>query len=143
MTVTTYRRLKVVTYREGHYPLMVVPLLVSQTKTSETYDYFFGKLASLNKCLENILAFGTDREEALIEAMKTVNYAIHLRCFGHLRDNCKAKLKHFNIPEAVQLEYLNDIFGKHYDETLEKVKLYSFDSCIFLKELEQMKFDDW
>ena len=32
----------------------VGPLLVSQTKTSETYNYFFGKLASLNKNLKKL-----------------------------------------------------------------------------------------
>ena len=88
--------------------------------SSETYNYFFGKLASLNKNLKNIMAFGTDGEEALIEAMKNVmSYAIHLRCFGHFH-NCKAKLKQFNVPDSVQLEFLNGIFGKRYDETFEK-----------------------
>ena len=127
LTVTTYRHLKLVTRREGNHPLMIGPLLVSQTKTSETYNYFFGKLASLNKNLKNIMAFGTDGEEALIEAMKNVmSYAIHLRCFGHFRDNCKAKLKQSNVPDSVQLEFLNDIFGKRYDETFEKGKTIVF-----------------
>ncbi len=52
-----------------------------------------------------------------------MNYAIHLRCFGHFRDNCKAKLRQSNVPESVQLAFLSDIFGKRYDETLEKGKI--------------------
>ena len=81
--VTTYRNLKVVTRREGHYPLIIGPLLISQTKTAESYDYFFGKLTSLNKNIKNILAIVTDGEEASISAMKNSKcYAFHLRCFG-------------------------------------------------------------
>ena len=34
----------------------VGPLLVSQIKMSEIYNYFFGKLASLNKNLKKIMA---------------------------------------------------------------------------------------
>ena len=77
-----YCRLKLVRHTEGNHPLMIGPLIISQTKTSETYTYFFGKLASLNKNLENIMAFAADGEEALLEAMKK-----NLRCFGHFRDN--------------------------------------------------------
>ena len=53
-----------------------------------------------------------------------MSYAIHLRCFGHFRYNCKAKLKQPNVPESVQLEFLNDI--KQYDETFEKDKIIVF-----------------
>ena len=124
LTVTTYRHLQLVTRREEHHPIMIGPLLISQTKTLETYNYFFGKLTALNKNLKNVLAFGTDGEKALVEAMKNyMNYAIHLRCFGHFRDNCKAKLRQSNVPESVQLAFLSDIFGKRYDETLEKGKI--------------------
>lgn len=120
LTVTTYRHLKVITRRDGHHPIMIGPLLLSQTKTTETYDYFFGKLAALNKNLRNVLAFGTDGEEALIEGMKTaMNQAIHLRCFGHFRDNCKLKLRESNVPEQTQLQFLQEIFGKQQGETLE------------------------
>lgn len=102
-----------VTRREGHHPITIGPLLLSQTKSLETYHYFFGKLIGLNKNLRNVLAIGTDGEEALIEGMKNnMNYAIHLRCFGHFRDNCKTKLKQSNVPEAVQKTFLQEIFGK-------------------------------
>ena len=67
-----------------------------------------------------MLVFGTDGEEALIESMKTtMNQAIHLRCFGHFRDNCKLKLRESNVPEKTQLQFLQEIFGKQQGETLE------------------------
>lgn len=121
LTVTTYRHLKVVTRRDDHYPIMIGPLLISQSKTSETYNSFFGKLTGLNKNVRNVLAIGTDGEEALIEGMKnSMNHAIHLRCFGHFRDNCKVKLKQSNVPESVQQSFMDDVFGKRQGETFEK-----------------------
>ena len=54
------------------------------------------------------MAFGTDGEEALIEAMKNLmNYAI-CKVVNNFQDNCKAKLRQSKVPESVQL----DIFGK-------------------------------
>lgn len=121
LTVTTYRHLKVVTRRDNHHPIMLGPLLISQSKSSDAYDYFFGKITSLNKRLKNVLAIGTDGEEALISGMKnSMSYAIHLRCFGHFRDNCKQQLRQSNIPEAVQNTFLDDVFGKWHGETFEK-----------------------
>ena len=57
-----------------------------------------------------------------------MNYAIHLRCFGHFRDNCKTKLKLSNVPEAVQKTFLQEIFGKRDGETFEKGKLNTYAS---------------
>ena len=51
---------------------------------------------------------------------------MNLRCFGHFQYNCKAKFKQPKVPKSVQLELLNDIFGKRYDETFEKDKIIVF-----------------
>lgn len=121
LTVTTYRNLKVVTRREGHHPLIIGSLLISQTKTTESYDYFFGKLTSLNKNIKNVLAIGTDGEEALISAMKnSMCYAIHLRCFGHFRENCKLQLRKSNVSDTAQNTFLDDVLGKKSGEIYEK-----------------------
>ncbi len=122
LTVTTYWHLKVVTRRDGHHPLMIGPLLISQSKTSETYNYFFGKLTALSKNLRNILRIGTDGEEALVEAMKnSMSHAIHLRVvFGHFRDNCKTRLRESNVPETVQINFLEDVFGRRDGEIFQK-----------------------
>ncbi|KAJ7369503.1 hypothetical protein OS493_038485 [Desmophyllum pertusum] len=74
----------------------------------------FSKLISLNRGMANVLAFGTDGEETLFKAMeRNMYHAIHLRCFGHFRDNCKEKLR--ALPRAVQNEFLDDIFGRRID----------------------------
>jgi hypothetical protein len=87
---------------------MIGPLLISQTKTAESYNYFFWKACCL---LRIVLAFGTDGEDPLIEGMRnTMRHAIHLRCFGHFRDNCKMKLRQSNVPDVVQQSLLEDIF---------------------------------
>jgi hypothetical protein len=49
---------------------MIGPLLISQTKSFDAYNYFFGKIVSLNKDTRGVIAFGTDGEEELFRAMK-------------------------------------------------------------------------
>ena len=74
----------------------------------------------LNKEARNILAYGTDGEEELYRGLKfSFPYAVHLRCFLHFRENCKAQLKKSNIPEAQQKKFLADIFGRRVGDTWE------------------------
>jgi hypothetical protein len=62
----------------------------------------------------------TDGEEELYRALKfTFPYAVHLRCFIHFRENCKAQLKQSNIPQAEQKKFLADIFGRRVGDTWE------------------------
>ncbi len=121
VTVTSYQNLKVVDRVNGNHPTMIGPLLISQTKSFDAYNYFFGKIISLNKDTRGVMAFGTDGEEELYRAM-TFNfpYAVHLRCFNHFRDNCKEQLKSSNVPEDAQKQFLSDIFGCRVGETWEK-----------------------
>jgi len=71
--------------------------------------------------VRDVLAFGTDGEEGLIQAMSsTMNFATQLRCFGHVRDNCKAKLRESNLPEEPQQDILCDIFGRKAGDVFEK-----------------------
>ena len=113
VTVTSYRKLKVVDAVNGHHLAMIGPMLISQTKSLDAYNHFFSKIISLNKETRGILAFGTDGEEELYRAMRfSFPYAVHLRCFNHFRDNCKDQLKTSNVPEEIQKEFLYDIFGR-------------------------------
>ena len=74
-------------------------MLLHQRKTFETYNFFFSKLVGLNKETASVLAFGTDGEEALIQALQRNFYhALHLRCFIHFKDNCKEQLKSMPQP---------------------------------------------
>ena len=112
VTVTTYRNLKVLDRASGNHPTMIGPMLISQTKSFDAYNYFFSKILSLNKDTRGILAFGTDGEEELYRAMRFgFPHAIHLRCFNHFRDNCKEQLKSSNVPEEAQKQFLAHIFG--------------------------------
>ena len=120
-TVTSFANLKVVNRVGGNHPTMIGPILLSQTKSFDSYNHFFSKVVSLNKDTREILAFGTDGEEELSKAMKyNFPYAIHLRCFNHFRDNCKAQLRLSNVPDQAQKEFLSDIFGRRYGDTWEK-----------------------
>ena len=122
LTVTTYRHQRVVTRNKNHHPIMIGPLLIGQTKSADAYNAFFGKLASLSPAIRHVLAFGTDGEEPLVNGLKAqMQFAVHLRCFGHFRDNCKTKLQTLNIPEHEQQEFLSDVFGKRQGEVYEKV----------------------
>ncbi|CAB4006223.1 Hypothetical predicted protein [Paramuricea clavata] len=112
LTVTTYRHLKVVTRRDDHHPLMIGPFLISQSKTSETYNYFFGKLTALNKNLKNLLGIGTDGEEALIDAMKN---------------------------KAVQKTFMHDVFGNRQGEIFEKGLVDSDSKDELYRKLDSLK----
>ena len=71
--------------------------------------------------MKNILAIGTDGEEALFDGMRNnMNHAIHLRCFGHFRDNCKRKLQESSVAEEAQKQFLSDVFGRHHGDIFEK-----------------------
>ena len=49
LTVTTYRNLMLVDRKTGRPPMMLGPMLLHQTKTFETYNFFFSKLVGMNK----------------------------------------------------------------------------------------------
>ena len=94
---------------------MIGPLVMHQAKMYDAYNYFFSKLVFLNKNIANVLAFGTDGEGPLFKAMeRNMYHGIHLRCFGHFRDNCKEQLR--ALPQAVQKELLDDVFGRRIDD---------------------------
>lgn len=123
LTVTTYKNLKVVDRRKGHNPMMIGPLLLSQTKKFDSYNYFFSKIVGLSKECAGVMVYGTDGEEELISALKrNFPQAIQLRCFGHFRQNCKDHLKQSNIPEEEQKEILDDLFGRRIEDVFEEGK---------------------
>jgi hypothetical protein len=45
VTVTTFRNRKIVHKAGGHHPIMIGPLLLSQTKSFDAYNYFFSKVS--------------------------------------------------------------------------------------------------
>ncbi|KAK3736206.1 hypothetical protein QZH41_011893, partial [Actinostola sp. cb2023] len=142
ITVTTYSNTLLVDRKTGRHPLMLGPLFMHQKKTYDAYNYFFSKLVSLKREVANILVFGTDGEEQLFKAMeRNMYHALHLRCFGHFRDNCKDKLR--ALPQAVQQEFLLEIFGRRVDSTTMQVGLLDAKTeSDFDVQLESLK-DIW
>ena len=68
-------------------------------------------MSSLAPQLENLIAFGTDGETALAEALsENFPQAIHLRCFLHFRKNVESKLVSLGLPDHHQ--YFAEVFGK-------------------------------
>lgn len=45
VTVTTFKNLKVVDRKTGNNPIMIGPLLLSQTKAFDAYNFFFSKVS--------------------------------------------------------------------------------------------------
>ena len=66
-----------------------------------------------NRNLVGVRAFGTDGEKPSIDAFShEFKYAVHLTCFNHVRRNLIDQLRVLQIPDDVQTEILNDVFGR-------------------------------
>jgi len=97
-----------VSKRTGKSPVFLGPILIHQRINIEAYSYFAHQLQILLPPLRDIKAFGTDGEQALVNAFENAfPNAIHLRCFKHFRDNIESN----NLDAASCEEILADIFG--------------------------------
>ena len=100
---------------------MLGPILVHQKVDFSAFNYFASTLIGLEKQLKNVLAFGTDGDRALVEALShNFPFAAQLHCFLHFKKNVQQKLKDFGIPAQVAEEYLSDIFGKRVGNTYQE-----------------------
>ena len=63
--------------------------------------------------LVGVLTFGNDSEEALVKEFKRqLQFAVHLRCFRHMKQDIKRKLtSDMGFPSDIASEVLADIFG--------------------------------
>ena len=59
---------------------MAGPVLVHQRKNFAAFNYFASTLVSFNKKLQGLLAFGTDGDEALIEALFHIIFLLQYSC---------------------------------------------------------------
>ncbi len=119
ITPTTYRHLLLRSKRTDKPPVMLGPTLIHYRKTFSTYKFLASCMISLNRHLEGLRAFGTDGETPLIDAFaREFRCAVHVICFNHVRRNIKEKLHKLMIPDVVQSEILNDIFGWRVESTL-------------------------
>ena len=86
---------------------MAGPMLVHQSK-NVSFNYFANTLVCFNKQLQHIKVFGTDGDQALIEALShNFSEVEQLRCFIHLKQNIAGKLKDTGmLPSVCQDFYL-------------------------------------
>ena len=92
--------------------------MIHYRKNFSTYKFLASCMIAQNRNLVGIRAFGTDSEKPLIEAfLHEFKFAVHLTCFNHVRRNIKDKLHDMKLPDDVQTEILNDIFGRKVGST--------------------------
>lgn len=134
VTLTTFRHLFLQSKRFNQAsPVLVGPACVHFKKTFSTYLFFASTLIGQCRELEGICVFGTDGEQALVDAFKhELHFAQHLTCFIHVRRNIKDKLHECDIPSNVSVEILNDTLGVKIGTTyveglVDANNIYDFD----------------
>ena len=86
MSTTSYPHLMLENIHTGKHPHIIGPVLVHQKLDFSSFNYFTNTLVSQEHHLKNIIAFDTDGDSGLIEALgHNFPQAIKLRCFIHLR----------------------------------------------------------
>ena len=86
VTPITYRHLLLETKRNGNTPVFLGPVLVHYRKNFSTYVLFASTLVGLSCQLQGVQAFGTDGEQALIDAFShEFTFSRQLTCFIHVK----------------------------------------------------------
>ena len=112
VTPMTYKN-KSIIKSDGSHPIVLGPMLVHHKKTFDTYHFFASNLVSKEKRIRNVHCFGTDDEEALVNAFISEfdEASIHLLCFNHMKQNFKEKWRVVHLPEGTREIISEDIFG--------------------------------
>ena len=123
VTLVTYRHRMLISKQGNQHPAIIGPVMIHYRKTFSTYFFFASSLLGLRKEPASMKCFGTDGEQALVDAFKHLfPNSDRLTCSIHVRKNTKAKLQKLGIAEHPKYIILNDIFGKkegsHYTEGL-------------------------
>jgi len=104
-----------------------------------TTSYFASQL-KMRPGLEGLSAVGTDGEEALSSAFKSVfPGSSHLLCQFHKCDNITVKLRLMNMEEPTTKQILGDIFGSGNGETQYSRLIDSTDVSDFNTKLQNLK----
>jgi hypothetical protein len=101
--------------------------------------FFASTLIGQQREIERIRAFGTDGEQALVDAFKhELPFAHHLTCFIHVRRNIKDKLRECNIPPNVSTDIVNDVLGARMGTTYVEGLVDASDSFDFDEKLNNL-----
>ena len=137
VTPMKYQHLMLQDVKTGTSPMMLGPVLVHQRVDFNAFNYFASTLIGCRRELQQILAFGTDRDKALVEAFThNFPYAVQLSCFIHFRRNIQEKLKEL---ASVSNEFLADIFGKRIGKTFQAGLVSSSTVNMFDEQFECLK----
>ena len=119
-------------------PAFFGPMFIHAEKNFESYHYFFSTLLKMEPKLADIIAVGTDGEQAITKALRAVfgEGFIHLRCFIHMKDNILRKLGEFLLPERIRNEIIRDLFGFQQDTVYVNLMLTVTDFNLRLSHLK-------
>lgn len=146
VTHTTYGHLLLETRKTDtgshKLPLFIGPALIHAKKDEYTYQYFFSTLVALEEQIKHVLFFGTDGEQALINAAtKNFEYATGLHCFLHAMDNIRQYLRGNGL-QSIEKDITADIFGKHEGQRYQMGLVDAIDDEDFDQKLESF-IDKW
>ena len=120
VTPITYQHLVLENKRDGKHPSLIGPVLLHERKTEETYSTFSATQRTLEPGLRELLALGTDDQQALISGFRNnFDRAINLLYQLHLRKNVEKKLQELQFPKTSQNEIVANIFGRKRGDILE------------------------
>ena len=143
VTVSTYKH-PLIVFREptehtARHPSLIGPVLIYQRKQFVNYHYFTSTLVAFRPALRHLHAFGTDGEQALVQACRSqFSNAIHLRCWLHFKDNLRNKLERdLHLSKDVAQEFISDIIGKV--SSLERGLLDAEDEEVFTAQLHSLE----
>ena len=110
VTMTTYRNFTLCNPRTSLAPVFIGPVFLHMERRAHDYHTFFSSLLRLKPQLASLQAYGTDGEQALLNALESCfPHSIGLRCFLHMQGNIEDKLK--GSSAAVKKSIIHDIFG--------------------------------
>ena len=113
VTPITYQHLLLENRRDGKHPSLIGPVLLHDKKTTETYSTFSATLRTLEPELRDVMAFGTDDEEVLIQGFRNnFDRSVHLLCELHVKKNVEKKLQDMGIVGEAKANIVDDIFGR-------------------------------
>ena len=159
VTPITYRHLLLETRRNGNVPAFLGPVLIHYREKFGTCVFFASTLIGLSRQLQGVQAFGTDGEQALIDAFcHEFIFSRHLTCFIHVKRNIKGKCVEYNLPGDFSQQIQDDVFEKKiggtyleglvdasesdYDEKFDAF-VESWQSTSFPSSANMQKFVDW
>jgi hypothetical protein len=114
---------------------MLGPVLLHQRKTSTAFSYFADTIANLQPDTKNVLAVGTDRDDALNGFCSKFPISSRLLCIKHFKDDIVSKLASLGIKSPFKEQILADIFGNSSAKELglvDKESGHDVDDALFL-----------